>query len=271
MLITSNTIPPILDGNGIPIVNGKLYVRKGSTMQAEPAELRDSINPENSNPVSNPIQLNSAGEIPDPVWTNPADVLWCFVYNENNIFVRSYPLVSVAVSEGNIDLPPEIIIDILHVEDHAVIADLTVTNNLDVDTDLTVKGDSTVEGNSAIDGDLDVKGNLNVEENVIIKGHINGDIKLDNENELFAKYNTQSDAPLNFDSIPVGSYLIFSCIFGSLNINDIVYPISSSFTNIIPTLQIDSGLGISIKCLGLVNVFLNPPISATTYLGVRIS
>jgi len=127
LLVTGNTMAPILDGSGKPIANGKLLVTANSDPESEPLQLyRD---PNKSQSASNPISLNSAGAMPYPVY---ADTLkaWCHAYSESNRLVISYPLLgntAAGQANGNAEIQN------LYAES------LTVTGDADIFGDLSAK------------------------------------------------------------------------------------------------------------------------------------
>jgi len=94
MLITSDTMPPLLDGNGSPVRNGILCVRENSDPESRPLDLEDA----EGNPVPNPMHLLSTGEMPRASYikkdgdSEPAVRAWCFVSDRDGIPVRAYPL-----------------------------------------------------------------------------------------------------------------------------------------------------------------------------------
>jgi len=93
MLIASNTVSPFFYSYNIPVANGKLYVKADNDAESKNLELfRDADFLESA---PNPITLNSAGEIPYPVYTKE-DVASCFLYSsEYGIRGRSYPLIGM--------------------------------------------------------------------------------------------------------------------------------------------------------------------------------
>jgi len=150
MLITSNTIVPILDGNGKPLVNGRLYVRRNSSEESGYVQLTRSPGDSGYN-APNPIILNSAGAIPFPVYTS-AKSAWCFAYDQDGVFILSYPL------NGN----PEDDV----VEEQQKISD-EVVKNLEVQKDGVIRNDLIVEGNTELKGELIVEKDMTLKNNLI--------------------------------------------------------------------------------------------------------
>jgi len=214
MLITSNTIPPILDANGKPVVNGRLEVRKGSTQTAELAEL--FYDRELKEAASNPITLNGAGEIPVPVWTETLDVLWCFVFNEDDILVREYPLASVGVPVKDIEnIPDEFVTKKLH-----VINDAIVGRDLDVGDNAIIRRNLFVEKNLIVNDWVRMDKNLLVKENITAKSisiNENGP-RVEGEEMAISSVSVANSAfnilpnALESEHIPIGSYIIGATI-----------------------------------------------------------
>jgi len=123
MLITSNTRAPILDGSGNPLTNGKLAVCENSDPNSRLLELFRE--PDFSESAPNPINLNSAGAMPYPVYANKNNA-WCHAYNYLGALVISYPL------NGNIndsdneteEVPQKVVGEELHIKGKAVVGDL---------------------------------------------------------------------------------------------------------------------------------------------------
>jgi len=97
MLITSDTMPPLLDGNGNPVRNGFLYVHKEGDPMSKLLGLVDS----EGNPAENPIPLLSTGRMKEPVYIRPGangeeiNSAWCFLWDNRDgvkVFIRDYPL-----------------------------------------------------------------------------------------------------------------------------------------------------------------------------------
>ena len=97
MLITSNTIQPNKHSSGRPLVNARLYVRSSEKENSEMLPLyRDAACTESA---PNPITLNSAGELPYPIYT-AASRAWCFLspLAEKKQILRKYPLCPLPYS-----------------------------------------------------------------------------------------------------------------------------------------------------------------------------
>ncbi len=232
MLITSNTIPPILDNNGKPLVNGRLYVYEDDTEDSKLAELFSSINFEESNSVTNPITLNGAGEIPNPVWAKTsAQVLWCFAYNESKELKRQYPLASIGVFAGDNVYDNEdtgvFSLDNLIVKNRTKTKDLDVENDLDVGNNLKVKSGFLLnqgsydfdEAFAEIRGRLIVMGQAAFHRNVAIEGQLtfgsiefNG-LTIDSSARLssFVPMLDVGSPLLDLQAFPPGSYAILKC------------------------------------------------------------
>lgn len=143
MLITGDTRHRILDGSGNPVVEGTVEVKVKDGTQYVSANLFRDI--DLTETAQNPITLNSAGEIPFPVYVN-APIVYCFVKNKKGTEIRNYPVVGIGVpvkdnnngtaqfSEANISTA---FIENLH-SDNAIINDLTVSYNATVNN-LTVE------------------------------------------------------------------------------------------------------------------------------------
>jgi len=92
MLITSLEILPLQTPGRAPIVGGRLHVREGRDTRSLRLELfRDAAF---STSAANPVILNSAGELPYPVYAreNSAWCHVCVIKNGIEELVHSYPL-----------------------------------------------------------------------------------------------------------------------------------------------------------------------------------
>jgi len=92
MLITTNTILPQRHGNGSPVANGRLYARANKNPDSAKLELYRDAELKESAP--NPITLNSAGDLPYPVYAKENSA-WCHLYaiaDGIEDYIRNYPL-----------------------------------------------------------------------------------------------------------------------------------------------------------------------------------
>jgi len=111
MLITSDTMPPLLDGNGNPVRAGKLHVLKGPTQDSEPSPL--FLDLDFKQRAANPIQLDSTGRMPNALYTDGNEA-WCFLYSFEGILLRSYPLQITPEARG-FTLPQDLTVRTLSV------------------------------------------------------------------------------------------------------------------------------------------------------------
>jgi len=108
MLITTNTMLPQRHSSGLPVANGWLYARESKNPGSPKLELYRDAELKESAP--NPITLNSAGELPYPVYAKENSA-WCHLYaiaDGREDYIRSYPLREMP-SGDNLKEPKEFI------------------------------------------------------------------------------------------------------------------------------------------------------------------
>jgi len=115
MLITSDTMPPLLDNNGNPVRNGWLRVN-GTSKALDKYPLLLYSNPDYTGDLQdNPIQLDSTGRMPKPFFVKES-LAWCFLFTSEFEPVRSYPL-QTHQETGNLMLPQDLRVRRLTVDD----------------------------------------------------------------------------------------------------------------------------------------------------------
>jgi len=200
MLVTSNTLAPIVDGLGQPVVNGKVFVNDtdtfGNTVNLYRSIYIHDNSPENI--ATNPIQLNSAGAFPYPVYC-AEKMVWCFVQDENGENILSYPVLSAGSASSGNDDTSEILADVIRVK--TLFADLI--ESLKVNKDAQILGNLEVRKFLKVYENAKISGWLQIDENNTTIG--NGGIttpKLSVRNEL----ELEEDAKINIaggKSIPI--------------------------------------------------------------------
>jgi len=146
MLITSDTMPPLLDGNGNPVRNGTLKVFKDADTQSEPLQLYDA----EGDFVGTSIELDSLGRMPQPVYTSETSA-WCFLYAyaPDGIpaeLIRTYPLQN-APTQNALVLPQEMTVRSITVQEEIKTRDIEAQSiSCDkINTDALEAKEATIE------------------------------------------------------------------------------------------------------------------------------
>jgi len=239
MLITSNTRASILDGSGRPLTNGKLHVCENSDPNSKPLELFRE--PDFRESAPNPINLNSGGAMPYPIYANKSNA-WCHAYNELGALVISYPLNGNTIERGNeTEAIGKVVGKELHITGKAVVGDLIAesvsldekniwekskdgaklsTDSIEVGGNITLNKDNFETSEEV---DVKIGGNLKVEKetevNALLKAkniQLDGMEATDGKKKTYSMANLEEDSPIAdvnmtvekmLEFFPIGSYI----------------------------------------------------------------